>query len=146
LSHRWNFCRTAEKKIEGVWQAVSQKVDGKEMLTSGKDMKLITARHFMWIYQDKRHSLSLLARKTQRDSITAYYDAFGAGAGTYTFVGNTYTETIEYFSDSNYIGVALDCTMKVEGDSMYQSGKFPMLEGIMKVKDVQLEEGYIRIE
>lgn len=104
-----------------------QKMDGKEMLTSGKDVKYITAKHFVWIYQDKANCLALLAKKTQRDSLAAYYDAFGAGAGTYKLVGNTYTETIEYFSDPNYVGLSIDFTVKVEGDRLYQSGKLPPL-------------------
>lgn len=132
--------------IEGVWQALSQKMDGKETLTAGKDVKYITAKHWIWVYQDKGKGLSLLAKKTQRDSIAAYYDAFGAGAGTYKLVGNTYTETIDYFSDPSYVGLSISFTVKVEGDKLYQSGKYPVLEGGKKVKDVQLEEVYKRIE
>jgi len=135
-----------KNKIEGVWQALSQKVDGKEMLTTGKDVKYITANHFIWIYQDKEKCLSLLAKKTQKDSIAMFYEAFGAGAGTYKFVGNTYTETIEYFVDPDYIGLSIDFTVKVEGDSLYQSGKYPVFEGDKKVKDLQLDEVYKRIE
>jgi hypothetical protein len=58
-------------KIAGVWQSLSQKMDGKEVLTSGKDVKYITAKHWIWIYQDKEKLVSLLAKKTQRDSIAA---------------------------------------------------------------------------
>jgi hypothetical protein len=132
--------------IEGVWQALSQKMDGKETLAAGKDVKYITAKHWVWIYQEKAKCLSLFAKKTQKDSIAAYSSAFGAGAGTYKLVGNTYTETVEYFGDPNYIGLSLEFTVKVEGDRLYQSGKFPVLEGGKKVKEVQLEEVYKRIE
>jgi len=132
--------------IEGVWQALSQKMDGKETLTAGKDVKYITAKHWIWVYQDKGKCLSLLAKKTQRDSIAAYYDAFGAGAGTYKLVGNTYTETIEYFSDPSYVGLSFPFTVKVVGDRLYQSGKLPIFEGGKKVKDVQWDEVYKRIE
>lgn len=133
-------------KIQGVWQSLSQKMDGKEILTSGKDVKYITAKHWIWIYQDKEKFVSLLARKTQRDSLAAYYETIGAGAGAYKLVGNTYTETIEYFGDPNYIGLSIDFTVKVEGDRLYQSGKLPMFEGNKRVKDVQWEEVYKRIE
>jgi hypothetical protein len=135
-----------KNKIEGVWQIMSEKVDGKEILISGKDWKYITAKHWIWIYQDKGKCLSLLEKKTQRDSISAYYDEFGAGAGTYKLIGNTYTETIEYFVDPNYVGLSIDFTVKVEGDSLHQSGKFPMLEGSKKVREVMLDEVYKRIE
>ena len=141
-------CTIAQQKvkIEGVWQAISQKMDGKDVLMSGKDRKLITAKHFVFIYQDVAKCLSLLANKTQRDSIAAYYDQFGAGAGTYTLVGNTYTETIEFFGDPTYVGLSLPFTVKVEGDKLYQSGKFPVMEGGKKVKEVLIEEVYKRIE
>jgi hypothetical protein len=133
-------------KIVGVWQSLSQKMDGKEVLTSGKDVKYITAKHWIWIYLDKEKCVSLFAKKTQRDSLTAYYEAFGAGAGTYKLAGNTYTEMIEYFPDPNYIGLAIDFTVKIEGDRLYQSGKLPMFEGNKRVKDVQWDEVYKRIE
>lgn len=141
-------CSIAQQKvtIEGVWQAMSQKMDGKDVLMSGKDMKVITAKHFVFIYQDKGKCLSLLAKKTQRDSIAAYFDMFGAGGGTYKLAGNTYTETIDYFSDPSYVGLSISFTVKVEGDKLYQSGKYPILEGGKKVKDVQLDEVYKRIE
>jgi hypothetical protein len=134
-----------KNKIEGVWQAVSMKTDGKEELLSGKDMKLITAKHFVWIYQDKDRALTLLSKKTQSDSLAAAY-LFGAGAGTYKLAGNTYTETIEYSSDPNYVGLSIDFIVRVEGDRLFQSGKFPLLEGGKKVKEVQLDEVYKRIE
>jgi hypothetical protein len=132
--------------IVGVWQSLSQKMDGKEVLTSGKDVKYITAKHWIWMYQDKEKCVSLLAKKTQRDSLAAYYETIGAGAGTYKLVGNTYTETIEYFGDPNYIGLSIDFTVKIEGDRLYQSGKLPTFEGGKRVKDVQWEEVYKRIE
>jgi hypothetical protein len=121
-------------------------MDGKEAYTSGKDVKYITAKHWIWISQDKEKCVSLLAKKTQWDSLAAYSEAVGAGAGTYKLVGNTYTETIEYFPDPNYIGCSVSFTMKVEGDRLYQSGKYPIIEGGKKVKDVELEEVYKRIE
>lgn len=118
----------------------------KDVLMSGKDRKLITSKHFVFIYQDVTKCLSLLANKTQRDSIAAYYDQFGAGGGTYKLAGNTYTETIEYFSDPSYVGLSISFTVKVEGEKLYQSGKFPVFEAGKKVKEVQLEEVYKRIE
>jgi hypothetical protein len=134
--------------IEGVWQAISQKVDGKESLTSGSDLKYITAKHWIWIYQDKTKSMAPIETKKGETlaSILSSANAFGAGAGTYKLVGNKYTETIQYFGDPSYIGLSLDFTVKVEGDRLYQSGKYPMLEGGKKVKDVQLDEVYKRIE
>jgi hypothetical protein len=133
-------------KIEGVWRMISGKEDGKERLTSGTDIKYITAKHWIWIYQDKAKTIAALAKKSQGDPLKAYQDAFGAGAGTYKLVGNNYTETIEQFMWTEYIGLSLNFTIKVEGNRLYQSGKFPYFENGKKTKDVLLEEVYERIE
>ena len=73
-------------------------------------------------------------------------DAFGAGSGTYKLEGSKYTETIEFFADPSYIGRSIDFTMRVEGNHLYQSGKFPLHENDKKVRDVLLEEVYERVE
>jgi hypothetical protein len=132
-------------KIEGVWELLSQKVDGKESPITGRDVKTITKDHWVWIYQDKAKMLALLDKKTVSDSLAAYAE-LGAGAGTYTLAGNTYTETIEFFPYPIYIGLSIDFTVKVEGDRFYQSGKMPIFEAGKKVRDALLEEVYKRIE
>ena len=125
---------------------LSGKEDGKERLTSGADIKYITAKHWIFIYQDKAKTISALAKKTQGDPLTAYMDAFGAGSGTYKLEGNKYTETVEFFLDPSYIGLSIDFTMRVEGNRLYQSGKFPVFENGKKVREVLLEEVYERLE
>jgi hypothetical protein len=135
-----------KNKIEGVWRMLSGKEDGKERLTSGSDIKYITAKHWIFIYQDKAKTTAVLAKKSQGDPLKAYQDSFGAGAGTYKLVGNTYTETIEQFVWPEYIGLSLDYTIRVEGNRLYQSGKFPYFENGKKVKEVLLEEVYERLE
>jgi hypothetical protein len=143
------FTVSAQQKsnIEGVWHMLSQKVDGKEMLTaSATQMKYITAKHWIFIDQDKAKTIAALAKKSQGDPVKAYQDAFGAGAGTYKLIGNTYTETIEQFPDPAYIGMSISFTVKVEGDRFHQSGKYPVLENGKKVRDVILEEVYERVE
>ena len=135
-----------QNKIEGVWRMISAKQDGKEMLTSGRDMKFITAKHWIYIAQDKAKTISALAKETQGDSLKAYMDAFNAGSGTYKLDGNKYTETVEFFAEPSYIGRSFDFTMRVEGNRLYQSGKFPILENGKKVKEFLLEEVYERVE
>jgi hypothetical protein len=126
---------------------ISQKVDGKEELTaSTRQMKYITARHWIYINQDKDKIMAVLAKKIQGDPIQAYRDAFDAGAGTYKLVGNTYTETLEQGADPAYSGMAISFTVKVEGNRFYQSGKFPVLENGKKIRDILLEEVYERVE
>lgn len=66
-------------KLQGTWELVSQKEDGKDHPFVGRQIKLLTATHYVWVRQDKKQLEELLAKKTQRDSISAYADAFGAG-------------------------------------------------------------------
>ena len=133
-------------KIEGVWELLPAKIDGKEEPMTGRQLKIITKTRWSWIYQDKDKAMSLFAKKTHEDSLIAFAEPFGAGAGSYKLVGNTYTETIEFFRNVNYIGLSIDFTVKVEGDRMFQTGKFPVFEGGKKVREILLEEVYKRIE
>ena len=136
-----------KSSIVGVWRMLSQKVDGKEVFTASvTDMKYITAKHWIFISQDKAKTMAALANKSKGDPVKAYQDAFGAGAGTYKLVGNTYTETVEQFPDPAYIGMSISFTVKVEGNRFYQSGKFPIIENGKKVRDGLLEEVYERVE
>jgi hypothetical protein len=134
-----------KNKVEGVWELISQKWNGKEGV-SGKDIKLITDKHFLWIYQNTAEESSLLAKKTLRDSLSAFSDDFSAGAGSYKLNDSVYTETIEFFIDPQYVGLSVDFIVRVDGDRLYQSGMFPELKEGKKVKDVFLEEVYKRIE
>ena len=132
--------------IEGVWRMISGKEDGKERLTpSTSDVKYITSKHWIFIYQDKAKTTAALAN-TQGDPLKAFTDAFGAGSGSYSLKGNTYTETIEHFVDPSYIGLSISFNVKLEGNRLYQSGKFPVFENGKRIKEVLLEEIYERVE
>lgn len=132
--------------IVGIWLLESQKVDGQDVLGSSRDVKHISSHHFAWTNQDKEKSMSLFARKTPHDSLAAFRDLQAFGEGTCTFNGDIYTETIESFMDPQYIGMSFDFTVKVDGDHLYQSGKYPILRDGKKVKEVMLEEVYRRLE
>lgn len=134
-----------KNKIEGVWELISQKWNGKEYV-SGRDIKMFTGKHFSFIFQDTAEAKSLLARKTLRDSLSAFFDDLYAGAGSYKLVDSIYTETCEFFSNPEHVGLSTDYIVKVNGDRLYQSGKFPELKEGKKVRDVLLEEVYKRIE
>jgi hypothetical protein len=75
---------------------------------------------------------------------SAYQDAFGAG--TYKFVGNTYTETTEFFYAPQYIGTSLEFEFKLDGDLWYTSGHLQHYEGGKKIDDVLLEQVFKRID
>jgi hypothetical protein len=53
---------------------------------------------------------------------------------------------VEFNPEPKYVGLSFDFTVKIEGDRLYQSGKLPVFEAGKKVKDVQWEEVYKRIE
>jgi hypothetical protein len=131
-------------KLQGAWELVSQKEDGKDHPISGRQIKLLAGTHYAWIRQDKKLLEEALARRTQRDSISAYQDAFGAG--TYKVVGNTYTETTEFFYAPQYIGTSLEFKFKIDGDLWYTSGHFSHFEGGKKINEVLLEQVFKRIE
>jgi hypothetical protein len=134
-----------KNKIEGVWELISQKWNGKGEI-SGRDIKVITDKHFSFIFQDTAEAKSLLAKKTLKDSLSAFFDDLYAGAGSYKLVDSIYTETIEFFSNPEHIGQSTDFIVRVDGDRLYQSGKWPTYKDGKKVKDVFLEEVYKRIE
>lgn len=131
-------------KLQGAWELVSQKEDGKDHPISGRQMKLVTGTHYAWVRQNKKLLEESLARQTQRDSISAYQDAFGAG--TYKVIGSTYTETTEFFYAPQYIGTSLEFKFKLDGDFWYTSGHYSHFEGGKKINEVLLEQVFRRIE
>jgi hypothetical protein len=130
--------------LQGVWEMVSQRIDGKDNAISGREIKLVTGTHFAWVSQDKKNALGLLAKKTERDSLMAFIGGFGAG--TYKIDGKTYTETLEFFYDPLYVGHSIRFTYKLEGNRWLVSGSFPVLEGDKKVREFLLEEVWKRVE
>jgi hypothetical protein len=131
-------------KLQGAWELVSQKEDGKDHPISGRQIKLLTSTHYAWVRQDKNLLEELLAKKTQRDSISAYQDAFGAGR--YKVVGNTYTETTEFFYAPQYIGTSLKFKFKLANGLWYTSGHYSHFEGGKKIDEVLLEQVFKRID
>ncbi len=130
--------------LQGAWELVSQKEDGKDHPISGRQIKLVTAAHYAWVRQDKQQLEAQLAKGTVRDSIAAYQDNFGAGI--YKVVGNTYTETTEFFYAPQYIGTSLAFTFKLEGGLWYTSGHLTHYEKGKKVDDILLEQVFKRID
>jgi predicted NAD-dependent protein-ADP-ribosyltransferase YbiA (DUF1768 family) len=131
-------------KLQGAWQLVSQKIDGKNHPVAGRQIKLVTANHFTWIQQDKKQLEELLKKGTPHDSAVAYHDM--AGAGTYKISGNTYTETTEFFYDPQNIGTSIDWKFKLKGNLWYTSGHYVHYKDGKKIEDILLEQVWKRIE
>ncbi len=101
---------------EGVWDRVSTTYQGKtEQVTTYQQRKVVTKGHFLWLQQDlKRDTLRL---KTPLDSARVY--SLSGGAGTWSVVGDRYTEKIEFFDDPQLIGKPLTARCRMEGDRWY---------------------------
>jgi hypothetical protein len=130
--------------LQGAWEMVSQKIDGKDHTIQGKQIKLLTGTHYTWVRQDKKQVEELLAKGTLHDSLLAYHDAFGAG--TYKVVGNTYIETTEFFYEPQYIGTSLEFKFTLDGDRWYTSGHYSHFARGKKINEILLEEVWKRIE
>lgn len=94
------------KGVFGTWELVSGEINGQPV--TGKHVKMISARHFMWVIYDPK------TMKTQ-----------GAGSGTYTLNGDSYVEHIEFFDVpgvQGMIGADAKFTVKVNGDTLTQEG------------------------
>jgi len=131
-------------KLQGAWELISQKIDGKDQTMSGKRIRLITASHFAWVKQDTKFVKELLARGTAHDSAVAFHDV--AGAGTYTLHGDIYRETTEFFYDPQNLGTSIDWKIKLEGNLWYSSGHYVHYKDGKKNEDLLLEETWKRID
>jgi hypothetical protein len=129
-------------KVEGVWQLVSGSEDGKPYPAGAGELKIITKTHFAVFWQIPGGPKEM---KSTADSLAAFRHA-GAGGGTYTVQGTTYTEKLDYFPDPAYVGKNVAFTCRTEGDRFYQSGNFPVFEGGRKVRDAKIEEVWRRVE
>src|SRR5262249_23487373 len=109
----WGQSKTSAEKatnpIIGTWRLVSGEMGGQDSLGNTTQFKMISAKHFMFISFDKTKM------KTT-----------GAGAGSYTLNGNTYTEHVDFIDvngGESLVGTDVAFTVKVEGDTLTQTGE-----------------------
>jgi hypothetical protein len=110
----------------------------------GRQIKLLTAKHYSWVKQDKKAAEALLEKGTLCDSLAAYHDEFGAG--TYKVVGNTYTETTEFFGEPQYVGTSLAFKFKLKGGLWYITGSYAHIAHGKKINEELIEEVWKRID
>lgn len=126
-----------EKKnpIEGTWEMISAKWSDPDTTIiwpdtdSGRQIKMISNKHFVFVNQD-------IIRE----------GFYGFGGGKYTLDGDNYTEHLELFRYSNWIGKSITFTMKVKGDTLIQSGILPIKKWGFGPYDQELYEVYIRLD
>ena len=101
--------------IEGTWQLISGTLIEKgdttiTDYTKGRSMiKVINKTHFAFLNHDLNKG---------QDSTAS----FVAGGGPYKLVGDQYTEYLTYCSDRQWEGNEFHFTVKVENDTLIQSG------------------------
>jgi len=101
--------------LNGTWQLVSGTTITKGVSTvtdytrDQRMIKIINDTHFAFL----NHSLG-----AKRDSA----DAFDAGGGSYTLIGNKYTEHLDFYKDKNWEGKTFDFTITIKNDTLIQQG------------------------
>ena len=119
----------------GNWEMISAKWTSPDttylfpITDHDRQIKMISRTHFVWISQD-----------------TSRKDVYGFGGGKYTLDGDKYTEHIEIFYDPIWIGKSITFTMKVEGDTLIQSGTTALKKLGLADYDMETYEVYKRLD
>ena len=102
---------SSNENLVGTWELESYRGEGDSLRSDYPDfvsyVKLITPTHFVWV-----HYMS------EQDQVLAQ------GGGTYTYDGNTYTETLKFMypSGSGQVGTVLPFKCKLDADTWYHTG------------------------
>jgi hypothetical protein len=123
-------------RINGTWQlltgtTVTKGVASVTDYTKGQRMiKIVNDTYFAFL----KHDLN-----SPKDSS----NHFDAGGGSYTLVGDQYTEHLDYYTDKNWEGKPFTFTVSIVNDTLIQRGLEKVEnEGI----DRQIIEKYIRVK
>lgn len=93
-----------KNQLDGTWELVS----GQPLPEGTRDIKIISGRHFIFVAYDA---------ETGKPRYT--------GGGTYTLMGTSYTEHIDFMSDeisAGMIGKDQSFTVKVDANTFTQTG------------------------
>jgi hypothetical protein len=129
-------CNTPVKPINGTWRMFAAKmikgtdttstfpVEGQEMI------KIINNTHFAFFKHDLKHGT---------DSAKAVYDT---GGGTYTLVGDVYTEHLDYCNYREWEDKSFTFNLQIKQDTLIQKG-IEKIEGLQVNQEII--EMYVRI-
>jgi hypothetical protein len=99
--------KTLEKiKIEGTWELVSRDIGN--FSERVKEIKLISAKHFVWVVYDVKKRKPLFT-----------------GGGSYTLAGDSYTEHMDFMDGKGaerLVGKDQVFTVKMDGEMLTLSG------------------------
>ncbi len=122
--------------LNGTWQLITHTeitkgVSAVTDYTKGKIfLKIINDDHFAFL----THNLDV-----KKDSS----NHFDGGGGSYTLVGNKYTEHLDFYSDKNWEGKTFDFTVTIKNDTLTQQGLEKLeKEGI----DRTIIEKYVKLK
>ena len=120
--------------MNGTWRLVSGTTITKGVSTvtdytkDSKFIKIINDDHFAFL----KHDLN-----PKKDSS----NHFDAGGGSYTLVGNQYTEHLDFYSDHNWEAKTFPFTVTISNDTLIQRG----MEKVEKENiDREIIERYVR--
>ena len=124
VSAQTSSASSPSNPLIGAWRMVSYTLEFPDTTTTETDIdnpqtKIFTPSHFAFGYQ------------------TDDGEDVVAGGGWYELNGDSYTEHVQYHTETNYVGDELTFTVNVKEDTLIQSG--PIGEG-------HLREVYVRIE
>jgi hypothetical protein len=138
-SHSSASAAAVNCSVVGTWELTRVTVDGKPQTASGQQRKIVTSRHFMWIWQANRRDT--LPLKTRADSLLYY--RVGGGSGTYTLEGDSYVEHVDYFLDPAFLGKDWPAKCRNEKDRWVHSYTQP---GAAGAKPAAVVEDWRRLE
>ena len=102
----------SELDISGTWELAAYKEQGDSVYSEYPEftrvIRHITPTHYLWVYYNKEGDEVLMQ-----------------GGGTYSLVGNTFTETVDHaYSTADLIelGVTFPFNCKLEGNKWYHAG------------------------
>ena len=121
--------------LKGTWKLVSGTTVDKgkstftDYTTTQSMIKIINDTHFAFL----KHDL-----KPGKDG----KNNFDAGGGKYKLNGDEYTESLDYYNDSNWEGKSFTFKVKIQNDTLIQTG----IEKVEKVGiDRTITERYVKI-
>ncbi len=143
-------CATEKRSpLEGVWELVSAEWTTPDTTlkftpADWSQIKVITKSHFVFVGQEPNR-VKISGAQSDAELISMARTFFGGG-GTYSLEGDTCTETLQYFSNPNYLSASVSYKVEIEGTQLIQSGTYPAKSIGLEEYDVELYEVYRRIE
>jgi uncharacterized protein (TIGR03067 family) len=120
---RSSDAKSLNNDLAGTWELVSAEYGGQAAPNDMKELKMISAKHFMFITYGRKSS-----------------KAIRNGTGSYTLDGDSYTEHVDFMSGEGTDGATgkdFIYKIKLDGDTLTQTGD---------IMGTSLKEVYKRVD